>query len=74
MEESDIMSYVMTYEEEDGFIVEMLKFDYVGLRWLLHYAAFDEETEEVIFSIIVPMTTTEATDWFNRHRKGNEVA
>ena len=70
------MDYVMSYKMEDDIVVEMLFFDYVGLKWILYYATFDGETDEMVFRIMVPMTTSEATEWFDKYRqnKENEVA
>ena len=69
------MDYKRSYFDNDGgIIVEIVFFDYVSLKWQLYYAAFDVESDEMLFRTVVPFTQEEATEWFKTYREEKEVA
>jgi hypothetical protein len=69
------MDYKRSYPDNDGgIIVEIVFFDYVSLKWQLYYAAFDVESDEMLFRTVVPFTQEEATKWFKTYREEKEVA
>lgn len=69
------MDYKRSYFDNDGgIIVEIVFFDYISLKWQLYYAAFDIESNEMLFRTVVPFTQKEASDWFKTYREEKEVA